>query len=484
MSERNTIKILIVDDDADDCYLTSDYIKHIPGMVCEIEWCHRYDDAIRHMKSCNYQLYFVDYLLGAKSGVQLLKDAMDTGCEDPIILLTGKGNQKVDMEAMELGAVDYLVKSELSIEKMERAIRYALERASTLKALRANERKYRSIFEKSKDVIFITDKDLRFKQVNSIITHLLGYSVDEVLKIKLLDIINIPSQRSWLQHNLKQHKKIEDWEVMLMAADGTLKSCVLTATVEKDSEEQVYIQGIIHDITALKRAEKSNLQTEKLAAAGRLVRTLAHEVRNPLNNINLSVEQIMQEPVSGDDSVHMYLDIIQRNSNRINDLIGELLNTSKPTEMTMKAYVLQSVLDDVVSSAIDRLTLKHIKLQVNYPVDIIRVNADTEKLKIALLNIVINAIEAMDEKTGALSIMLNEFDDTAVLKITDNGCGISEENITRLFEPYFTQKRNGMGLGLASTLNILQSHKAGIDVTSRLGEGTSFIITFPIAADA
>ena len=105
--------------------------------------------------------------------------------------------------------------------------------------------------------------------------------------------------------------------------------------------------------------------------------------------------------------------------------------------------------------------------------------ADKEKLKLALMNIVINAIEAMEDKAGQLSISLNRADGFADLVITDNGCGISEENISRLFEPYFTQKRNGMGLGLAFTLNILQAHKANIDVASKPGKGTSFTITFP-----
>ena len=88
-------------------------------------------------------------------------------------------------------------------------------------------------------------------------------------------------------------------------------------------------------------------------------------------------------------------------------------------------------------------------------------------------------LRRFEEKAGQLSISLNRADGFADLVITDNGCGISEENISRLFEPYFTQKRNGMGLGLAFTLNTLQAHKANIDVASKPGKGTSFTITFP-----
>ena len=103
---------------------------------------------------------------------------------------------------------------------------------------------------------------------------------------------------------------------------------------------------------------------------------------------------------------------------------------------------------------------------------------DAEKMQLAFLNIIINAIEAMEEGKGKLNLAIQAMEDEYVVTLQDTGCGITEENIQRLFEPYFTSKRNGMGLGLASTLNILQSHNAHIDVKSVVGEGTSFIIGF------
>ncbi|MCW3120823.1 MAG: response regulator, partial [Flavipsychrobacter sp.] len=169
------------------------------------------------------------------------------------------------------------------------------------------------------------------------------------------------------------------------------------------------------------------------------------------------------------------------NGKRISDLISELLNTSRPSEITLEKQTLQNILDDVIAASIDRLTLKRIKLQLSYPNNIQLVMADREKLKLALLNVVINAVEAMEEQTGQLTISLQNQDGHVLLTIADNGCGISDENISRLFEPYFTQKRNGVGLGLTFTLNILQAHKANIEVSSEAGKGTVFAITFPLA---
>ena len=470
-------RILIVDDDEDDFIITSDYIRSISDSKFVLEWSHNYTDGIRKLSGNGYDLCFVDYRLGAKSGVDFLKEAKLKNCESPIVLLTGKGNYTVDIQAMEYGAVDYLVKTELNIEKMERCIRYALDRAATLQALKANERKYRTIFEKSKDAVFVTDYQLNFVDVNSAIEHLLGYPCEEVLKMNLCDLIDQAQHKKFLLQSLQHRNEVNDWEVVLNTKYDEKKSCTLTITLE-ENDPQGQVQGIIHDITSLKKIEKANLQGEKLAAAGRLVRTIAHEVRNPLNNITLSIEQ-MQHYIK-DESMELYMNIIQRNSKRINDLISELLYTSRPTENTLEKQTLQAILDDVIAICIDRLTLKHIQLQVSYPDNMLSINADREKLKLALLNIVINAIEAMEENRGLLSIVLHENNKNAVLTIVDNGCGITEENISRLFEPYFTQKRNGVGLGLTFTLNILQAHKANIEVTSKPGLGTTFTISFQL----
>lgn len=480
MSLRHkTARILIVDDDEDDFIITSDYIRSIPGNSFAIEWCPSYNEGIKRLLSNMHDLFFVDYRLGAKSGVDFLKEAQQHNVSSPIVLLTGKGNYAVDIQAMEFGAIDYLVKTELTVEKMERCIRYAVERAATMQALQANERKYRTIFEKSKDIVFVTDIQLNFIDVNSAIYNILGYTKEEILGTNLGDIIDQSQHKKFLLQSLPHRHSVNDWEVLLNTKDGEKKQCILSVTMEQNENENGYVQGIIHDITNLKKIEKANLQGEKLAAAGRLVRTIAHEVRNPLNNITLSIEQ-MQHYIK-DESMELYMNIIQRNSKRISDLISELLYTSRPTDNTLNKETLQNILDDVIAASIDRITLKNMKLQVNYPDEVQEIMADREKLKLALLNIVINAIEAMAEGAGLLTIGITHNDKHTVLTITDNGAGISDENISRLFEPYFTQKRNGVGLGLTFTLNILQAHKAIIEVSSELGKGTSFVISFPLA---
>jgi len=279
-----------------------------------------------------------------------------------------------------------------------------------------------------------------------------------------------------LKARLQQTGEVEDEEVELITRTKEKRNCILSLSRQTDSAGEIYIQGIIHDITNLKRIERATFQIEKLRSTATLLRTLAHEVRNPLTNINLSVEQL--KPELNSEDANIYLDIIARNCGRIDGLISELLDLSRPAEISLQRVPLQSIVDSTLAAASDRISLKGIGMELNYPQDPAYIMADIEKLKIAFLNIVINAVEAVPREAGRINVSIMEDGGQYKVLINDNGAGIPEENISRIFEPYFTSKTNGFGLGLAATWNILQSHRATIDVNSQLGEGTSFVLAF------
>src|SRR5690606_21334564 len=364
VSSSQLVRILIIDDDEDDFILTSGFINSIEDRTCDIQWCYNYKTALEHIESKKFHLYFVDYRLGAKTGIDLLAEAMKMNCEEPIILLTGKGNSAIDKQAMQMGAVDYLIKSELTPEKLERCIRYALERAASTKALRANERKYRSIFEKSKEAVFTTDLSLVFKDVNAAMVNLVGAARNQLTRHALYHFIESENMRTAIRSRLAKTGVVNDLEVEVMHTKGKRRNCILYLSIELDSNNSRYVQGILHDITNQKKTERATLLAEKLAATGRLVRTLAHEVRNPLSNIHMSLEQLASMTR---DEERVYIDIIDRNGKRINDLITELLTSSKPSEMVFDRVILQTAVDETIGIALDRLTLKQIKLSVNYP---------------------------------------------------------------------------------------------------------------------
>lgn len=469
------IRIAIIDDDEDDYFFISDFIKNIEGRNYTTDWFRDYDSAIQDIRSKKHHLYFVDYFLGNKTGLDLLKEASSLKFDRPIVLLTGFGSKDIDIKAMESGATDYLIKSELNTEKLERCIRYALERTSFLEELKARETKYRTLFEGSKDAVFIADTSLVFIEANHSARLLLESNTGQLTDRSLYDFIDDEVQKARIRDLVKTSGNIDDLEIKVKGDDKEIKNCLLSLYVLKEIDRSPVVHGIIHDITNIKKAELSNLHAEKLAANERLIRMLAHEIRNPLNNIILSVEHLMP---TNDESQKEFLSIIQRNSIRINQIISELLSLASPAELVFEKHPLQEILDESLARASDRIKLHQIQVEKKYPVEPLFIPVDKTKLLIAFTNILINAVEAMEVGKGNLMISLVSTEHAYIIAIKDNGRGIPREYLSRLFDPFFTLKKNGMGLGLTASFSIIQSHKAKIDVESDENVGTTFLISF------
>ena len=215
---------------------------------------------------------------------------------------------------------------------------------------------------------------------------------------------------------------------------------------------------------------------EKFAATGRIARTIAHEVRNPLTNINLAIGQLKDDVFQENQEGDQLFEMINRNSNRINQLISDLLNSTKFSELSYKKISLNSLLDEALKDAADRIALSDIQVVKKYSPDICDVYIDKEKIKIAFLNIIINAVEAMENKVDAILTLETKGGDKCAVIIRDNGSGMDAESINRIFEPYFTNKAQGNGLGLTNTQNIILNHNGEISVESTEGKGTVFTI--------
>jgi signal transduction histidine kinase len=252
-----------------------------------------------------------------------------------------------------------------------------------------------------------------------------------------------------------------------------------------DEKVSNYQEQLKQQIVELDTANKALIQMrslEKFASTGRIARTMAHEVRNPLTNINLAVDQLKSE-LNGTlpESYGLMLEMISRNSIRINQLITDLLNSTKFTDLVYKRISINQLLDETLELAKDRILLNNITIVKNYSSDICDVSVDVERIKIAFLNIIVNAIEAMEPGTGILQLRTVSKDDKCVVSITDNGPGIDPEAQSKLFEPYYTTKNKGTGLGLTNTQNIILNHNGHITLESEEGKGTTFIITLDFA---
>lgn len=207
-----------------------------------------------------------------------------------------------------------------------------------------------------------------------------------------------------------------------------------------------------------------------------LVSVLVHELRNPLTNIILTVHLLESKVL--DDNDRMYMDIIKRSSTKINDLINDLIKGQHEQEIQMEEYSLHQLLDEVIEMASDKIILKNVVVKKSYAPRDLKIKLDMPKIKIALTNIIINAIDAMGSENGLLKLSTEIIKGRCAVSIHDNGCGISKENLPLIFNPYFTNKQNGVGVGLAATKDILQSNHVAVKVESMIGQGTRFILLF------
>jgi signal transduction histidine kinase len=203
---------------------------------------------------------------------------------------------------------------------------------------------------------------------------------------------------------------------------------------------------------------------------------LAHEVRNPLSNINFAVEMLKNEHTKEEGET--FLDVIIRASARINELVKTLLTHHQDLQMPSEDYSLHEIVDEVILLASDRILLKNIKVEKEYMTDTCFIHVDKQQIKIALTNIVINAIDAMSTYNGKLKFTTKYSNEKCFIEIDDNGIGISKKNLKQILKPFFSNKPGGMGLGLSTTKDILTSNCAGMDIQSVPALGTRFIISF------
>ena len=349
------------------------------------------------------------------------------------------------------------------------------------KELKHSEARYRKLFYESMDSIFIVNNELLFLEINDAMRTIFGYSRDKIRLITLKEMFK--NEDDFLRFNQEFYKndRVEEFEAELVLANGKIAHCIINLINLSPDEDMISsYQGVIKDITRKKKADQEILWAEKLSMTGTIARSIAHEVRNPLTNLSLALEQLKDEVPDEVEDAELYFNIIKRNADRIGTLVTELLDSSKPKSLQLKERSLNDVLRESLKLVKDRVKLQNMKLKVNYDKSIPDIALDEDQIKIALLNIFINAIEAMKPDQGKLMVSTYLEGEEVVLQVSDNGKGIPKESLNKLFEPFFTAKKGGMGLGLTTFQNIIQSHLGKVKVTSELGVGTNFYISFPL----
>jgi PAS domain S-box-containing protein len=354
------------------------------------------------------------------------------------------------------------------------------EKAQSIQLLES-EAKYRKLFQESMDSIFLMNNEYLILEANNAMVELFGYQQDEIRFLSFSDLFVEEESFWYFNKMLYKQNRIEEFETELKLANEKTAVCLINLIQVVDHENEVaQYQAVLKDITKRKKAEAELILAEKLSMTGKIARSIAHEVRNPLTNLNLALEQLKDEVPNGVEDAELYFKIISRNAKRIEELIASLLESSKPKSLSLKKTNINEVIESSIQIIEDRLKLQQMNIELDLANNLPDLPIDIEQLKVAFVNLMINAIEAMKAGQGLLKISTSLEHQEVKVMIDDNGNGISKENIKKLFDPFFTAKKGGMGLGLTSVQNIVQSHLGEISVESEIGEGTKFILSFRI----
>lgn len=229
----------------------------------------------------------------------------------------------------------------------------------------------------------------------------------------------------------------------------------------------------------LKESRDQLLQAERLATAGKMSASFAHEIRNPLSSMRMLAQMLLQKPDMSGDRAQRSVQYILEEIERIDTIVKGLMDFARPAELNLTRQPVAPVLQNVLALMEATLAHHHIQLTLDVSPETPEIRFDSDKLKQAFMNLVLNAVEAMPQG-GELRVSTFIADENVCIQVADTGVGIPEADVPRIFEPFFTRKTKGTGLGLANVERVIAEHAGKVEIDSRPGDGTRVVVKLPI----
>lgn len=336
-----------------------------------------------------------------------------------------------------------------------------------------NENRYKNLFEHSFDINVIINIDEIIVEGNEQFKS----QINKALPDPLEHIFIYSSTYNRFIDLLRSQKMIKRFKAKILI-NNEPTNCVIDAfTLLNTKQKRVGNHIVIRDVDDDFKMQRLSNRANNLLTTGKFMRSLAHEIRNPLTNIQLAMEQLKDEIVPTEDST-LFFNIIKRSTTRITSLLSKLMDAYKSSEVKLKEEDLVEIVKKSISLAQDRISLKNIRLTTDFLIPQVLVQADFDKMATAILNLIVNASEAMDKEEKTIHVEI-DYTRKGKIKLTieDNAIGMDETQLSALFNPFYTGKTKGIGLGLTTTQNIILAHQWEIDVDSELNVGSKFIIT-------
>jgi signal transduction histidine kinase len=421
------LRVLLIDDDEDSPLLTRDLLARVAGAAFDLEWQRTYEAGLEALRQGRHDACLLDYRLGARDGLELLRQAVAEGCRTPVIMLTGQGDHAIDMQAMKAGAADYLVKDVLDPSRLERSLRYAVERQQLLDALA----KRTSELARSNEQLRQANDDLKRTQCQLIQTEKLSalgqlvagvaHELNNPLAFVSNNIVVLERDSAALRGLLEMYRLGDG---VLGEHTPELRRRIETAAEEIDLPYTLHGQG-----------------------------ELLRRSRDGLRRIQRIVEDLCDFARLNESDVQEIGDL----NRNIESVIHLVRGTAAKHQVTLAAEL----------APLPRLT------------------GSPAKINQVILNLLVNAIQACG-RGGTVTVRTRATAAGVEIHVLDTGCGIPAALHARIFDPFFTTKPvgEGTGLGLSVSLGIVQEHGGRIEVESAPGQGAHFTVFLPLLPPA
>lgn len=491
------LRVLLVEDNSDDAVLIERYLRRngFAPDISRVETASEMQQALQH--AVTPDIVLADYNLPHFSGPAALQSLKQSGLDIPFIMMSGAVSEETAVESMRAGAHDYVTKQNLVrlIPVLERELKEASARqlqVAAERALRESEARFHRLVESMPLGLLISEKSGKVVYSNAALERLLGYPSSDIVagRVSLTDLC--PSLSSIADKFTTPASAPEPFEGVCITRSGHPVDVLIgVAALNPESpEKEQQLAAFIADLSLQKKSEEVLRRTEKLAVAGRLAASIAHEINNPLEAITNCLFLVEQFPLA--DEPRSFLELAQKELNRVAQITVQTLRFYKRSSRPTLTDI-HELINTVLTLLDSRLRRQHIEV-VRDPRPIPLVMAHEGEIRQVLANLIGNAIDAVGEG-GRITLRKNPSYDWRTgrsgirISVADNGTGIAPETMQRIFEPFFSTKGiTGTGLGLWVSHDIIERHHGFIRVRSRQSTpdrrgGTVFTLFLPIEND-
>jgi len=503
MTAKPPLRILLLEDSAADAQLTQDILE-ADGLSCDVVLVQTRAAFISALEDRRLNLILADYRLPAFDGLSALHLTVAARPDLPFIFVSGTLGEEVAIEALKIGATDYVLKTRLSrlVPAVQRAMREAAERAERKKAEQALRRSEAYLAEAQRlsrtgsfgwdlasGTIYWSDETFR----------IFGYDPETIPTLQMVFDRTHPEDRPDVRQTIEQaaaEKRDFAHAYRLLMPDGAVKHVsVLARRMPAEEGDNVVFVGAVTDITERKRAEEEHARLRELEAdlarinrvsmMGELAASLAHEIKQPIAgammNAGLCVRWLENEPPRIEDA-RRKVSAIVKDLTRASDIIDRNHSFYRRGSTRPELIDLNAIIRHMIALLRDTANRNSISIRADLDPAIPRTSADRVQLQQVLMNLMLNGIEAMTGGSGALTITSTRNEDGQLMvSVGDSGIGLPAEGGERIFAAFFTTKPDGTGIGLSLSRRIIESHGGRLWASANAPRGAVFHFTVPVA---